>query len=44
MLNAPAGPTLLGIDVIWAGTILAAMAAASVMIAIYAAVTVRDPN
>ena len=43
MLNAPAGPTLLGIDVIWAGTILAAMAAASVMIAIYAAVTVRDP-
>ncbi len=43
MLNTPAGPTLLGFDVIWVGTILAAIAAGAVMLAIYAAITVRDP-
>ena len=43
MFNSPAGPTLLGFDVIWVGTILAGVAAVAVMMAIYAAVTVRDP-
>ena len=37
------GPTLLGIDVIWVGSILVAIAALAMMFAIYAAVTVRDP-
>ncbi len=37
------GPTLLGIDVLWVATILAAVASVAVMFAIYAAVTVRDP-
>ena len=41
---APAsGPTLLGVDVILVGTILAGIAAAAMMFAIYAAVTVKDP-
>ena len=43
MFNTPSGPTLLGFDVIWVGTLLAAVAAMAVMFAIYAAVTVRDP-
>jgi len=43
MIQTPPGPTLLGIDVIWAGTILAGLAAIAVMFAIYAAVTIRDP-
>tara|TARA_R110000851_G_scaffold69612_5_gene155837 strand:+ start:2300 stop:3289 length:990 start_codon:yes stop_codon:yes gene_type:complete len=37
------GPTLMGVDVLWVATILAAVAAAAVVFAIYAAVTVRDP-
>ncbi|GAA5061713.1 type II secretion system F family protein [Erythrobacter westpacificensis] len=41
---APAsGPSLLGVDVILVGTILAGIAAAAMMFAIYAAVTVKDP-
>ncbi|HVR90866.1 MAG TPA: type II secretion system F family protein [Novosphingobium sp.] len=43
MLNTPPGPTLLGFDVIWVGTLLAAMASMAVMFAIYTAVTIRDP-
>jgi tight adherence protein C len=43
MLTNPTGPTLLGFDVIWVGTVLAGVAAAMVMLAIYAAITVRDP-
>nr|WP_086492759.1 type II secretion system F family protein [Novosphingobium panipatense] len=43
MPDQPAGPTLLGFDVIFVGTLLAMVAAAAVMLAIYAAVTVRDP-
>ncbi len=39
----PPGPTLLGVDVILAGTVLAGVAAAAMVLAIYAAVTVRDP-
>ncbi len=37
------GPTLLGIDVLWVATILAAVATLAVVFAIYTAVTVRDP-
>jgi tight adherence protein C len=37
------GPTLLGVDVLLVGTILAGIAAASVVFAIYAAITVKDP-
>lgn len=43
MLEQPAGPTLLGVDVILAGTILAGLAALAVMMAVYAAITIRDP-
>jgi tight adherence protein C len=38
-----AGPTLLGFNVIWIATMLSAVAAFAVLIAIYAATTVRDP-
>jgi len=43
MINPPSGPTLLGVDIILAGTVLAGIAAAATVLAIYAAVTVRDP-
>ncbi|RSV16873.1 type II secretion system F family protein [Sphingomonas sp. ABOLG] len=36
-------PTLLGVDVLWVATILAAIAAGAVLVAIYAALSVRDP-
>src|SRR5919205_3647005 len=39
----PAGPTLLGFDVIWIATMLSAVATFAVLVAIYAATTVRDP-
>jgi tight adherence protein C len=40
---APSGPTVMGIDVVMVGTFLAATATFFVLIAIYAATTVRDP-
>ena len=43
MIITPAGPTLLGFDVILVGSMLAGIAAAAVVFAIYNAVTVRDP-
>ncbi|MES2699197.1 MAG: type II secretion system F family protein, partial [Pseudomonadota bacterium] len=43
MISQPTGPTLLGVDVILVGTILIGIAAAAVMLAIYAAITVKDP-
>jgi tight adherence protein C len=39
----PTGPTLLGFDVIWIATVLSAVATFAVMLAIYAATTVKDP-
>src|SRR5438477_8295232 len=39
----PTGPHLLGFDVIWIATILSAVAAFAVLLAIYAATTVKDP-
>jgi len=37
------GPTLLGVDVVWVATLLSGVAAAAVVLAIYAALSVRDP-
>ena len=42
-MTNPGGPTLLGIDVFWVATLMAAVATAAELTAIYAAVTVRDP-
>ena len=42
-MEQPAGPTLLGFDVVLVGTILAGLAAFAVIMAIYAAVTIKDP-
>jgi tight adherence protein C len=39
----PHHPTLLGIDVFWVATLLSAVAAFAVLLAIYAATTARDP-
>jgi tight adherence protein C len=41
--TVPTGPTLLGFDVIWIATVLSAVATFAVIIAIYAATTVKDP-
>lgn len=43
MTNTPPGPSLLGFDIIVVGTILAGVAAFAVIMAIYAAITVKDP-
>ena len=43
MTSSAAHPTLLGVDVVLVGSILAGVAALAVILAIYAAVTVRDP-
>jgi len=43
MQAAPSGPTLLGFDVIWIATMLSAVATFAVLLALYAATTVRDP-
>ena len=37
------GPTLLGFNVIWIATMLSAVETFAVLIAFYAATTVRDP-
>ena len=42
-MNQTPGPTLLGFDVIFVGSILAGLAAFAVMMAIYAAITIKDP-
>ena len=43
MAVAPTGPTLLGVDVVMVATVLSAVATFAVLIALYAATTVRDP-
>lgn len=43
MISNPTGPTILGIDVLMVATILSGVAALAVMVAIYAATSVRDP-
>ena len=42
-ISISAHPVLLGVDVIWASSMLAGLAAMAMVLAIYAAVTVRDP-
>jgi tight adherence protein C len=42
-MQPAAGPTFFGIDVIWVATILSAVATLAMLMAIYAATTVRDP-
>src|SRR5256714_10707667 len=42
-VTAPTGPHILGFDVIWIAPILSAVATFAVMLAIYAATTVKDP-
>ncbi len=37
------GPTLMGVDVLWVATLLSAVATLAVIVALYAATTVRDP-
>jgi tight adherence protein C len=39
----PSGPHILGFDIIWIATILSAVATFAVLLAIYAATTVKDP-
>ena len=41
--GAQSGPTLLGVDVVWAGTMLAAVGVFAVLFAIYNTLTVRNP-
>lgn len=44
MISAqPPGPTLLGFDVVFVGTVLAGIAAAAMVFALYTALSVRDP-
>ena len=42
-MTTAGGPTLMGVDVLWVATILAAVATLAIIFAVYAAVTVRDP-
>ncbi|MGE0178616.1 MAG: type II secretion system F family protein [Sphingomonas sp.] len=42
-MNPPSGPTIMGVDVVMVATALAAVATFAVLVAIYAATTVRDP-
>ncbi|MGL3820903.1 type II secretion system F family protein [Sphingopyxis sp. R3-92] len=41
--GTPAGPTIFGIDVVWVGTVMAAVGVFAVLVAIYGALTVRNP-
>ncbi|WP_193504459.1 type II secretion system F family protein [Sphingosinithalassobacter portus] len=42
-METAAGPTIMGIDILWAATLLSAVAAVAVLFAIYTVVTSRDP-
>lgn len=41
--GATSGPSIMGVDVIWVATVLAAVGVVAVILAIYGALTVRDP-
>src|SRR3546814_4716291 len=41
--GATSGPKLFGIDIVWVATMLAAVGVVAVLIAVYGALTVRDP-
>jgi tight adherence protein C len=42
-MGGTGGPTLLGVDVLWVATLLSGVASFMVLVALYAATTVRDP-
>lgn len=42
-MGETAGPTILGVDVMWVATLLSGVAAFAVLLAVYAATTARDP-
>lgn len=42
-MQTASGPHILGIDIFWVATLMAAVATLSMIVAIYAATTVRDP-
>ncbi len=42
-IQPPTNPTLMGIDVIWAATLMTSVAVLAALVAIYGALTVRDP-
>ncbi|MFA6115857.1 MAG: type II secretion system F family protein [Sphingomonas sp.] len=42
-MGEAAGPTILGVDVMWVATLLSGIAAFAVLLAVYAATTARDP-
>lgn len=42
-MTNPGGPQLMGVDVLWVATLLSAVACMAVLVAVYSAVTVRDP-
>jgi tight adherence protein C len=42
-MGQAAGPTILGVDVMWVATLLSGIAAFAVLLAVYAATTARDP-
>ena len=42
-MSETAGPTLLGVDILWVASILAAVATFAILVALYTATTVRDP-
>jgi len=41
--GAQAGPKLMGVDVVWVATMMAAVGVGALLVAIYGAMTVRDP-
>ncbi len=43
MISSSAGPTFMGVDVMWVATLLAGVAMLAILVAFYAATTVRDP-
>lgn len=43
LTSAQASPKLLGVDIIWAATILAAIGVFAMLVALYGALTIRDP-
>ena len=43
MIQSEAGPTFMGVDILWVASILAAVATFAILVALYTATTVRDP-
>ncbi len=43
MMSSTPGPMVMGVSVVWVGTLLACVAVLAVLLAIYTAITIRDP-